>query len=215
MATDRAWYWVAAGVLALGLSNAYQDGQFQWAHRLVARSAMVASRTLGKGARLVEAADVVLGHDSPFLARTEAYLQRAEARLACDRLQHAQQQLVEAEQQISEIQIAKAQTELEQFQGRLGSAYMTWGDRFQLCPRTRHITVNSAQNIVVPRVDIPSIEIPSVEIPETSVNIPEIAPMVNVPAVRIPKIVIPRVVVPRITVPQVRVETSNPDSGLF
>ena len=31
MTSNRAWYWLAAGVLALGLNGAYQDGEFSWA----------------------------------------------------------------------------------------------------------------------------------------------------------------------------------------
>ena len=37
MNRSRAWGWLAAGVLALGLNGFYQDGGFAWAHRVADR----------------------------------------------------------------------------------------------------------------------------------------------------------------------------------
>ena len=38
MRSEKAWYWLAAGVLALGLNGAYQDGLFGRAHFLANRA---------------------------------------------------------------------------------------------------------------------------------------------------------------------------------
>jgi hypothetical protein len=180
----------------LGLTNVYQDGQFDRVHQLSVRSAAVAARYLEKGSRLVEAADVVLGHDSPLLDRTQVYLQRMSARLDCNRLEHARQELAEAEQRLSAAQLQSAQVQLEQLQSRIEASRVMVQDRF--CPRSRHFAVVPAT---------PSVVLPSINIPETSVDISQITPGVHVPAVVLPSMVLPRVVVPR-----VRVELSPPDS---
>ncbi|HXY51489.1 MAG TPA: hypothetical protein VEI01_18720 [Terriglobales bacterium] len=206
MTSDRAWYWVAAGVLALGLTNAYQDGQFDWVHQFSDRSAAVAARYVEKGSRLVEAADVVLGHDSPILNRTQAYLLRMEARLDCNRIEHAQEELAGAEQRLSAAQLASAQTQLERLQSRIEAGRVMVENRF--CPRSRHFAVVPAT---------PSMDVPPIPFPETSIDISEITPEVNipvvhVPAVVVPQVVLPRVVIPAVLVPPVRVEMSDPDS---
>jgi hypothetical protein len=48
MAMKQGWYWLAAGVMALGLNGAYHDGGTEWAHRLVNRSAAVVALASGQ-----------------------------------------------------------------------------------------------------------------------------------------------------------------------
>ena len=206
MTSDRAWYWIAAGVLALGLTNAYQNAQFDWMHQLSERSAVLAVQYLEKGSRLLEAADVVLGHDSPVLDRTQAYLQRMEARLDCNRLEHAQQELAKAEQRLSAAQRESAQAELAQLRSRIEANRIMVESRF--CPRRLHLAIMPAT---------PRVVLPPISIPETSLDISQITPGGNspaghVPAVVIPPLVLPRVVLPPVVVPGVKVEMSNPDS---
>jgi len=201
MTADRAWYWVATGVLALGLTNAYQDGQFDWVHQFSERSAAVAAGYVEKGSRLVEAADVVLGHDSPLLNRTQAYLLRMQARLDCNRIEHAQKELARAEQRLPAAQLESAQTQLERLQSRIEAGRVI--DQF--CPRSRHFAVVPATP-TVPLIPIPQ-----------SLDISQITPGVNIPAMHVPAVVVPpvvlpRVVLPAVVVPRVRVEMSDPDS---
>src|SRR5258707_14387247 len=49
MRSNKAWYWLTAGVLALGLNGAYQDGQLGWAHVLANRAARVVQRASLRG----------------------------------------------------------------------------------------------------------------------------------------------------------------------
>ena len=51
MTSEKAWYWLAAGVLALGLNGAYQDGQFGWVHGIADRSTEIVERASMRGAR--------------------------------------------------------------------------------------------------------------------------------------------------------------------
>ena len=46
MKTTRAWRWLAAGVLALGMNWWYHDGRAQWAHVVVRQAAHRATALL-------------------------------------------------------------------------------------------------------------------------------------------------------------------------
>ena len=61
MRSDKAWYWLAAGVLALGLNGAYQDGQLGWAHVLADRATAAVERALYAGQHFLAMAEVMLG----------------------------------------------------------------------------------------------------------------------------------------------------------
>ena len=78
MRTEKAWYWLAAGVLALGLNGAYQDGQLGWAHVLVDRAAASVERIALRGEHFVTMAEVMLGREPHAFARTEAAIQRVQ-----------------------------------------------------------------------------------------------------------------------------------------
>ena len=81
MRTDKAWYWLAAGVLALGLNGAYQDGQLGWAHVLAEPGA----------APLLELREPqAFGH-------TQAAIERIQNRIVCDRVARAQRQMAMAQ----------------------------------------------------------------------------------------------------------------------
>jgi hypothetical protein len=56
MAMKQGWYWLAAGVMALGLNGVYHDGGAEWAHRLVNRSAVVVALASGHAERFLASA---------------------------------------------------------------------------------------------------------------------------------------------------------------
>mgnify|MGYP003352389932 CR=1 FL=1 len=47
-AANKAWYWLAAGGLALGLNGYYQDGGLQGLHRLVRPGGTITVSTLNR-----------------------------------------------------------------------------------------------------------------------------------------------------------------------
>ena len=58
-AANQAWYWLAAGVLALGLNGYYQDGGFQGLHRLATGTTLAVNDArvqIGQIATLAEVA---------------------------------------------------------------------------------------------------------------------------------------------------------------
>lgn len=81
MTSNRAWYWMAAGVLALGLNGAYQDGEFSWAHCLVDRSMGWFQRISNHGREFVAMAEIMLGRMPEARSRAQAAVDRSEAAL--------------------------------------------------------------------------------------------------------------------------------------
>ena len=60
---SRAWYWVAAGVLALGLNSEYQHGGLKWAHRAVDRGREAANCVEVNTHRYLAMARLMFGAD--------------------------------------------------------------------------------------------------------------------------------------------------------
>src|SRR5579864_6815853 len=91
MRSQTGWYWLAAGVLALGLNGAYQDGQLGWVHCLADRAAAVFEQASERGLRAVTVAELILGRSPETLGRTEAGFQKLHRNLALslsDSLRH-------------------------------------------------------------------------------------------------------------------------------
>lgn len=162
MASDKAWYWLAAGVLALGLNGAYQDGEFCWAHRLAERSANVVERASEAGLRYVTLAEVMLGRDAGSLERTEAALQRLQEKAACRRIEMARRRLDMAQVQ-RDIAAAHIDAEMARMQSTMEHVRMITIERtgrIRNCPERSRVMVMPN----IPRVDLSNL--PEVSIPE-------------------------------------------------
>ena len=172
MASEKAWYWFAAGVLALGLNGAYQDGQFRWVHRLTDHSATLMERASEQGLRLMAMAEVMLGRNPQSMTQTEAALQRLQAKLACRRVEMARREVDMAQVQ-RDIAAARIDAQLAKMQSTMDHVRSSTVQRTMRVGNCRELS----RVVVMPK--IPNVDLS--DLPE--VNIPEI------PAVR----VVPRV----------------------
>src|ERR1700731_1707254 len=77
MAMKQGWYWLAAGVLALGLNGAYHDGGAEWAQRIVNRSAAVVALASGHAERFLASA-----REQTLLCRVATEMARFQTRMA-------------------------------------------------------------------------------------------------------------------------------------
>jgi hypothetical protein len=196
MASEKAWYWLAAGVLALGLNGAYQDGKFQWAHRLADQSAMLVEHVRDQGCRFVAMAEIMLGHDSSGLARAQDRLARLQDRLSTQQVDRMQRQM-----EAAQLKVERAQERMVILQQDEPCSH---SHRFMVqVPEVNVPAVNvPAVNVraFVPNITVPAVNVPSVQIPE-----------INVPQVSIPRIVIPAVRIPAVKVPPVHVQVNEDD----
>jgi hypothetical protein len=171
MANDRAWYWLAAGVLALGLNGAYQDGEFAWAHKIADRSCSLLERVTERSDRVVAAAEIMLGHEPSTLARAQERLARLQEKLSSTQMDRTQRQLNSAQ-----CKLSRARVKIVEMQGpEYASQVVVDVPNFPVMS-----TINERQ--FGHAVRIPAVRIPEVRIPE-----------INIPQVRVPQITIPPV----------------------
>ena len=162
MRSDKAWYWLAAGVLALGLNGAYQDGEFQWAHRLTCHTASLVERASEEGLRMLATAEVVLGRNPEALARTEATLQKLQMRIACKRIGMARRQVDMAQVQ-RDLAAARIDEQMAKVQASMDHVRMITIER---TGRVRNRPELSRLIVMpnIPQVDLSNL--PDISIPE-------------------------------------------------
>src|SRR3984893_19227223 len=84
MAMKQGWYWVTAGVMALGLNGMYHDGGAEWAQQFVNRSAAVVALASGHAERFLAAAreQTVLCRVATEMARLQTKMARTQTGFA-------------------------------------------------------------------------------------------------------------------------------------
>jgi len=153
MRSNKAWYWLAAGVLALGVNGAYQDGQLGWAHALVNHLACKVEMASARGMRFVTLAEVMLGRTPEQFGRTEGVFEKIQTQALNNSLAKAQQQIAMARvrQQLAE---AKVQQKLDMAQMKMDKVRMISIDGpggFHNCPGFSKVIVHMPD---LPKVDL-------------------------------------------------------------
>jgi hypothetical protein len=165
MRTDKAWYWLAAGVLALGLNGAYQDGQLGWAHVLADRATTAVERVTFRGQHFIAMAEMMLGREPQALGHTQAAIERIQNRIVCDRVARAQRQMAMAQVR-EQLAQAKVQQKMAMVQMKMGRVRML-ADRasqFRDCDGFSNVVVNVPD---LPKIDLSNI--PDIDVPEVNV----------------------------------------------
>jgi hypothetical protein len=169
MRTDKAWYWLAAAVLALGLNGAYQDGQLGWAHVLADRATAAVERVTLRGQHFVAMAEMMLGREPQAFGHTQAAIERLQNRIVCDRVARAQRQMAMAQVREQMAQ-ARVQQKMAMVQMKMNQVRMMTTERanqFRDCDGFSKVVVNMPD---LPKIDLsnlPDIEVP--DVPEVSV----------------------------------------------
>lgn len=166
MRSNHAWYWLAAGVLALGLNGAYQDGQLGWAHVLVDRAAGVVERASMRGQHFLAMAELMLGHTPADFARTEASIQRVQDRIVCDRLAQAQRKMAMARvrEQLVQAHLQQKMAMAQMKMDRVRMISVERANQFSNCPGFSKVVVDLSD---MPRIDLsnlPDIQVPDIRV---------------------------------------------------
>lgn len=151
MNTNRAAYWIALGVLALGLNSEYQHGRFGALHRVAEQAGSALCRISARAHETLALARLLTGRqgsledgliasaDQAEIARDQVELVRAEIR--------AQAEVIRAQSEMRQTRIE--QTRIEQIQWRnrtysqLRPAPMADRRITVICPKTgARIAVN-------------------------------------------------------------------------
>ena len=187
MRSEKAWVWLTAGVLALGLNGAYQDGQFAWAHHLADRSAAFVQQAQDQSCRFLAMAELMLGHDHATIARAQDRLAQMQDRLSRQQMDRMQRQI-----EAAQFKIARAQR-------------MVMVQQDEPCTHSHRFMVQ-----------VPEVNVPAVDVSEfmSDVNVPSIRiPEINIPQVKIPRVDIPNVKIPEVRVPSMRVRVDEDNNG--
>jgi hypothetical protein len=134
MATDKAMYWLALGVVALGISSAYHNGD-------LCRVEQAARHAADRGRGLVMMAEVMLGKNPSEMPGLAAALGKVERHAA------------DVPSAVSQRDMAEAQRELAQVSRDLASKQADLARVVSQCSE-RRIVVN------VPNVRIPKVRVP-------------------------------------------------------
>jgi len=165
----QGWYWLAAGVLALGLNGVYHDGGAEWAQRLVNRSAAVVALASGNSERFLASA-----REQTVLCRVATEMARFRTKMAQTGFTHFDAMTAQQEAGLARLEANRAQLEagrarMEAQVARWDFASASFGPEFGaafgpkriklpvLCPRVR---------VNIPRTFVP-VPAPTVRV-ETS-----------------------------------------------
>jgi hypothetical protein len=168
MAMKQGWYWLAAGVMALGLNGVYHDGGAEWAHRLVNRSAAVVALASGHAERLLASAreQTALCRVATEMARFQTKMARTQTGFAHFDAMTAQQEAALARLEADRAQLEAGRARMEAQVARLDFASASFAPEFGAafgpmriklpvnCPRLR---VNIPRTLV--RVPAPTVRV--------------------------------------------------------
>ncbi len=161
MTSDKAWYWLAAGVLALGLNGAYQDGQFGWVHGIADRSMETVERASTRGLSFVTPAEVMLGRNSEALGWKEATLQRMQEKFACKRMEMAERQIDMGQMQ-RDLAMARVDRQMAKVQMKMDKVRVIAMENANSAQRCSGF---SRMVVTIPQIEVPNVHIPEIQVP--------------------------------------------------
>ena len=173
MKPTRAWGWLAAGVLALGLNGFYQDGGAAWAHRvvdeavarMVDRSGAVLAFATGRVDQFAEKANIVAAQNETASCRFASAMARFQTKVARTQGGMAQFEAMSARQEaaLAQLEANRARIEVQVARVRIAPvAFHMAPTPVVACPRVR---------VNVPRVNVPMVRVPRVKIPAPVVHV--------------------------------------------
>lgn len=164
MDTNKVAYWVALGVLALGLSSEYRQGHFVALHQAVERADLALCGVTARAERTLAATIGATGRSELMAgARSASVTRLGDGRLRSDLLRdqaRAQAEVIRAEAEIRRAQMERVRSSAR-FQFRLvddGNRGMT-----VFCPKTG---TKTKARVVISRADL-SDDLPEVEVSDS------------------------------------------------
>jgi len=151
MATEKGMYWLAVGILAIGLNSTLQKHEVQWAHELAARARVAADSVAQRGLDYAIMAEAMLGRDPAESPRLQAALGRLQAKTARIQAelsrQQAQRDVLQARLEAQKMRLDFDRHAVE-FNGR---SMRDFRPEVEMCPRRIHVQVPNV-NVQVPDV---------------------------------------------------------------
>ena len=134
MASEKTTYWMAVGVLTLGLANAWQNGDLQPVRNLAERGKAVVECAANRGHDLLVMSEVLLGRDPAQVPDVEALLAPEKHKMVWseESAEAAEQQVADAQARLHQVQSQLAQVRVPLEKTR--AAFVT---HVSVCPEER------------------------------------------------------------------------------
>jgi hypothetical protein len=173
MNTNTAAYWIAVGVLALGLNSEYHQGRFVALHRIADRAGSVVCELATGAEETVAVAtgltnrranlpdDVLAVADQAEMARDQAQMIRDEARAQAEMVREQVREQILAQRDVLRAQADMRRAEIEQLRWRVRTDLRLTNANSRrvavLCPKTgKRIMVSERMQIAD---DSPEVEV--------------------------------------------------------
>lgn len=163
-ATNKAWYWLAAGVLALGLNGYYHDGGLQGLHRLANNATATVAETKAQFSQVAMLADVAMATHArihcpratpnTMVAVNAAMPPQAEARLADLQVRLSAVKAARVQARVARLEKVMVQREMQRAEVELQNG------------RLKVLTNQGQVQIAWPRVQVNAPQAPVVDISE-------------------------------------------------
>jgi len=172
MDTNKAAYWIALGVLALGLNSEYQHGSFVALHRVAERGDSLLCRMSTRAEQTVAVAvgmtredipvnDLLAAKEGTEMARAEAEMAREQARARAEMVRERVRDEVRAQADVIRERVEMEREQIEQMRWHRASQVRlarTVNHRMTLvCPKTgARITVRRDPEVadIAPEVEV-------------------------------------------------------------
>lgn len=164
--TNKAWYWLAAGVLALGLNGYYQDGGLQGLHRLANNVTSTVAESKAEFSQVAMLADVAMSTHARIhcpratpnavVAVNAAMPPQAQARLADLQVRLGAMKAARVQARVARLQQVMARREMQRAQVELQNG------------RLNVLTNQGQVQIAWPRVEVNVPQAPVVDISEAN-----------------------------------------------
>ncbi len=158
-AANKAWYWVAAGVLALGLNGYYQDGGLTALHRAAERSTLAVAEARAQFTQVATLAEVAVADQA--LSHRDRQAPAVVALAPVMVPSPAQVRLVQVQQRLATLQRARVQVRIARLQQVIARHQM---ERGEVEIQNGRLTVLTNEGHV--RVDVPTL-------PQLEVTVPQ------------------------------------------
>ncbi len=170
MRSEKAWYWLTAGVLALGINGAYQDGQLAWMHSLADRAVGMVAQASERSLHFVTMAELMFGRTPENFNRAEAAIQRIQTKVVCDRVARAQQRIAMAQvrQQLMEAGLQRKLDHAQMKMDRVRAIAIDRANQFRDCPGFSKVVVDLSD---MPKIDMSNQPDVDIDVPQVDVTV--------------------------------------------
>jgi len=169
----QGWYWLAAGVMALGLNGVYHDGGAEWTHRLVNRSAAVVALASGHAERFLTSAQLFSVQEQMLACRAATAMARFQTKMAQTQTGFAHFDAMTAQQEAGLARLEANRAQLEAGRARMEAQVA------RLDFASASLSPEFGAAFVPKRIKLPAM------CPRVRVNIPRTFVRVPAPTVRV------------------------------